>query len=124
MSELLTLELSDELARRARELAGAQNRSIEDAAVDWISQAVIEPPVETLPDAQILALCDSELEDAQQAELAELLTAQREGVLAATKRSRLDELMTAYRRGLVAKARAWKEAVARGLRNPIDCHAA
>ena len=42
MSELLTLELPDEIARRARELAAATNRQIEEAAVEWISQAVIE----------------------------------------------------------------------------------
>ena len=32
--------------------------------------------------------------------------------------ARLDDLMADYRRGLVLKARAWKEAVTRGLRTP------
>jgi len=124
MSELLTLELPDELAQRARELAGAMNCRIEDAAVEWISQAVFDPIVESLPDAEILAICDAELNTVQQADLTRLLTAQREGELSAAERPRIDQLMAAYRRGLVAKARAWKEAVARGIRNPIDSHAA
>lgn len=125
MSELLTLELPDELARRARELAAAAtNRRVEDAAVEWISQAVIEPHVESLPDAELLALCDSELSAAEQAELTRLLGEQREGELSAADVPLLDELMVVYRRGLIAKARAWKEAVSRGLRGPIDSHAA
>jgi predicted transcriptional regulator len=42
MSHSLTVELSDELARRARSAAAASNRRLEDAAVDWIGQAVAE----------------------------------------------------------------------------------
>ena len=124
MSELLTLELPDEIARRARELAAATNRRIEEAAVEWISQAVTEPSVESLPDAEVLALCDATLDDTQQDELAALLAHLRDGDLTETERPRLDELMKVYRRGLVLKARAWKEAVARRLRPPLDTHAA
>jgi len=39
-------------------------------------------------------------------------------------RDRLDQLMVLYRRGLKLKARAWKEAVARGLRTPLADDAA
>ena len=124
MSELLTLELPDEIARRARELAAATNRRMEDAVVEWISQAVTEPAIESLPNAEVLALCDAALDAAQQDQLSALLARLREGELSDADRPRLDQLMATYRRGLIAKARAWKEAVARGLRPPLDTNAA
>jgi predicted transcriptional regulator len=49
MSELLTLELPDQLARQARALAAATNRPIEEAIVEWIEKAVAELEVEALP---------------------------------------------------------------------------
>lgn len=116
MSELLTVEIPDDLAQRARALAAASNRRLEDAVVDWIGQAVAEPVVESLPDDSLLALCDAMMEPAQQEELSDLLALHREGGLAESDRDRLDRLMAVYRRGLVLKARALKEAVARGLR--------
>lgn len=116
MSTVLTLELPDELARRARALAAASNRRIEDAIVEWIGRAVGEPPVESLPDAELLSLCDSMLEPSLQDELSELLGRVREGALSVAEQSRLEELMSLYRAGLVRKASALREAVARGLR--------
>jgi hypothetical protein len=71
-----------------------------------------------LPDAELLALCDARLDDARQAELSALLADHREGRAGGAEPGRLDALLAEYRRGLVLKARAWKEAVARGLRPP------
>ncbi len=124
MSEVLTLQLPDELARQARALADATNRPLEDVVLDWISQAVADPAVETLADASLLALCDLTLEPAQQEELSELLGRAQEGELETDDRDHLDQLMVLYRRGLKLKARAWKEAVARGLRTPLADDAA
>jgi hypothetical protein len=124
MSETVTLELPDDLARQARSLAAAANRRLEDAAVEWIARAVAEPPIEALPDAELLRWCDAQLDSARQTELSDLLAGHREGGLDEPARARLDELMADYRRGLVFKARAWKEAVARGLRPPPADHAA
>lgn len=116
MSELLTVEIPDDLARRARALAAASHRRLEDAVVDWIGQAVADPEVESLLDDSLLALCDAMMEPVQQEELSDLLARHREGGLAESDRSRLDQLMAVYRRGLVQKARALEEVVARGLR--------
>jgi hypothetical protein len=115
MSEVITLEVPSDLARQARALAAATNRRLEDAVVEWIGRAVADPPVESLPDEQVLSLCDGQLADAQQAELSDLLARNREEVLSDPERSRLDELMAIYRQGLVLKARALREAVSRGL---------
>ena len=118
MSEKVTIELPDELSQRARKLAAVGNRRLEDAVIDWINRAVSEPDVEVLPDEELLRRCDATIEAGAQEELSGLLADAREGVLDAARRARLDGLMADYRRGLVLKARAWNEAVARGLRAP------
>ena len=124
MSETITLELPLELAQQARALAAATNRRLEDAVVDWIGRAVAEPPLESLPDAEILALCDFMLDAVRQEELSRLLAGMREGQLSESEESRLEQLMAVYRRGLVLKAKALKEAVDRGLRSRLDDYAA
>jgi hypothetical protein len=125
MSERLTVELSDELAQRARNLASATNRTLEDAVVEWIGRAVAEPTVESLADDELLSLCDLMMDNAEQDELSDLLDRSKDGPLSTSDRSRLDTLTATYRRGLVLKARAWKEAVVRGLRPaPVDDDAA
>jgi hypothetical protein len=124
MNEPLTLDLPEDLARRARALAAATNRRLEDVVIDSVARAVAEPAVETLADDQLLALCDTTLTPADQDDLSRLLAARREAPLDAAGGLRLDELMTSYRRGLVLKARAVKEAVSRGLRPPLSEDAA
>jgi predicted transcriptional regulator len=118
MSEKVTIELPDELSRRARRLAAAGNRRLEDAVIDWINRAVTDPDVEALADDELLRVCDATFAASEQAELSDLLADAREGTLDTARHARLDELMADYRRGLVLKARAWKEAVTRGLRTP------
>ncbi len=81
MSERVTIELPDELSRRARRLAAAGNRRLEDAVIDWIDRAVTDPDVETLPDDELLRLCDATLEAGEQAELSDRLGEAREGTL-------------------------------------------
>jgi hypothetical protein len=124
MSETVTLEIPEELARRARVLAAATHRRFEDALVDWLRRAVDEPAVETLADGELLALCDATLEETDQEMLSSLLAGHREGKLSEAEKAELDALMDSYRRGLVLKARAWKEAVDRGLRPPLSDDAA
>src|SRR5262249_27507642 len=120
MSERVTLELPEELARRVRAAAGQTDRRLEEVLLEWIDRAVPEPAVESLPDEQVLALCDSRLDAAQQEELSDLLDRNREGQLQGAERERLDTLLRIYRRGLVRKANALKVAVARGLRPRLD----
>lgn len=116
MGERVTVELPDELARRARAVAAQTRRRLEDVLVDWLDRAGAEPAVESLPDEQVLALCDAQLAPEEQDELSDLLARHREGRLPDTERARLDELMRLYRRGLIRKAQALQTAVARGLK--------
>jgi hypothetical protein len=97
-------------------VAARTRRRLEDVLIKWMDRTVTDLPVEYLPDDQVLALCDLQLEPVQQAELSQLLARNREGALSSTEISRLDALMQIYRRGLVRKAQAFNVAVQRGLR--------
>lgn len=115
MAEIVTLELPETLAQRAKEIAVLTNRRLEDVLVEWIDRASQELPVESLPDDWVLALCDMQMEQEQQEALSELLARNREGQLTNEEANQLDELMQVYRNGLVRKARSLKVAVERGL---------
>jgi hypothetical protein len=120
MAETITLELPDTLARRAREVASRTNRRLEEVLIDWLYQVETEPPVESLSDDQILALCDMQMETGHNEELSDLLARNREGQLNEAEQQRLDELMQVYRAGLRRKAQALKVAVERKLRSPLN----
>ena len=120
MSEMVTLQLPDNVLQSAREVATRTHRRVEDVLVEWIDQAAANMPIESLSDADILGLCDLQMTEADQQELSLLLARNREDQLNETECHRLDDLMTIYRRGLVRKVQAWKEAVARGLKAPIS----
>ena len=120
MAEIVTLELPETLAQRAKEIAALTNRRIEDVLVEWIDRASTELPVESLPDDWVLALCDMQMEPEQQAALSNLLDHNREGQLDNEEVSQLHELMQVYRSGLVCKAQALKVAVERGWRSALS----
>jgi hypothetical protein len=120
VAEIVTLELPEDLALRVRDIATRTQRRLEDMLIEWIDHAATDPPLELLPDSQILALCELQMDVEQQDELGDLLARNREGLLDETERQRLDELMQVYRRGLVRKAQALQIAVARGLKAPLN----
>lgn len=115
MSETITLQLPETLVQKAKEIAAFTHRRLEDVLLEWIDRASNELPVESLPDEQILSLCDLQMESQQQEVFSDLLARQQEGQLNDIENSQLDELMQVYRRGLVRKAKALKVAVERGL---------
>jgi len=120
MGETVTLELPEDVVRSAREVATRTQRRLEDVLVDWIDRVATDLPVELLPDEEVLALSEMQMDPKQQEELSDLLARNREGLLNEEEHARLDELMQVYRRGLVRKAQAIKVAVERGLRPPLN----
>ena len=70
---------------------------------------------ETMSDEDILSIVVMQMSEAQQQELSDLLSAQREEKITSVGSARLDELMQSYRLGLVRKAQATKFAAERGL---------
>jgi len=119
MTQTVTLELPEELARNAKAVATHSQRRLEDVLIEWIDYAASELPVDHLSGEQILLLCELQLSADLQTELSKLLARNREGVLTKQAQIRLDEIMGFYRRGLIRKAQALKVAVERGLRAPL-----
>lgn len=119
MSQTLTLEIPEALAHSARAVAARTGRRVEDVLAAWLSRAIPELAIEQLPDDEILALRDLQLDAEQQDALDDLLTRQREGTLTDQERTDLDALLATYRQGMVYKARALQAAITRGLQPPL-----
>ncbi len=120
MAEIVTLELPETLAQRAKEIAVFTHRQLEDVLIEWIDHAIADLPVESLPDEQVLALCDLQMASQQQEVFSDLLARNQEAQLNQVEVRQLDELMQIYRHGLVRKARALKVAVTRGLKPALN----
>ena len=120
MSAQVTLEVSNRVAAQAASVAARSQRRPEEVLADWLERAVAELPVEALSDDEVLALADLQLSAEQQALLSDLLERTREAMLDADARRQLDELMGVYEQGLLRKAQALREAVRRGLREPLN----
>lgn len=120
MPEVVTLELPPDLAQKAREIANRTHKPLEAVLLEWLDYALADLPVESLPDDQVLSLCELQLEPEDQTRLDDYLSRQREGPLSSQDQQQMDILMQRYRRGLVRKARALQVAVQRGLRPPLS----
>ncbi len=113
------LEIPDEVADLAKQVARSTRRRVEEVLVEWLDRASNDIPVESLPDEQVIALCDLQMNNQEQEELGDLLDRNREGDLDGEGHERLEALMQVYRHGLVRKAEALRVAVQRGLREPL-----
>lgn len=118
-TEQVVLTLPRALVRSAEQVAARTRRPVETVLAEWLDRAAAELPVETLDDGSLLSLCDLALSPAEQAELDELLAKNREGLLDDAGKSRLDACMQVYDHRLLRKSQALREAVTRGLREPL-----
>jgi hypothetical protein len=128
MDTQITITLPDEVYQRAKRFARLANRDIASVLVDTI-QLSIPPtradtlalvPISDLPDEQVLALTDLQMEPDQDECLSELLDRQQAGLLTENDRLELQVLMQIYQEGLLRKATALSEAVKRGLMEPLS----
>lgn len=120
MSQQITLQISDEVARRATTIAAQTERSVEEVLTAWLDALVNEVPIEGLPDNEVISLTQLQLTEQQQDAFSHLLTLNREGTLDAAGQQQLDELMRLYEHGLLRKAQALRVAVHRGLIAPLQ----
>ncbi len=116
MAENVPLTLPEDLAQQARAVAASTQQTVEEVLLNWIRLGGAEPVLELLPDQELLAICDRQLDPDRDEELAELLQGKQDGELGDEERNRLETLMRQYRIGLIRKAQAIKVAVNRGLR--------
>ncbi|MFO0125683.1 MAG: hypothetical protein ACK54J_00365 [Pseudanabaena sp.] len=115
MSESIALELPEPLAKKVKEIAALNRQGIEEMLIEWIDRTINEIPIDTLPDEQVLALCNLQMGEQQQRVFSNLQARNSEGLLNAQEVKKLNELMQVYRHGSVRKAKAMQVAVMRGL---------
>lgn len=133
MTTQITLTLSDDLYKKAEYFAQLTNRNVADvlAQVIAISFSPLTPntvstesqervSVATLSNQEVIALTELQMEPEQDQRLSELLYNQQAGTLTDTERSQLWALMQVYQEKLLLKAQALREAVQRGLREPLN----
>ncbi len=123
MSTRVILNLPDEVYNQAE----LMNQDVPHVLAETI-ESVLSPlgasggeltPVGKLSDSEVLAAADLRMEEAQGRRLGRLLDRQQAGRLREAERNELAALMQVYHECLVRKAQALREAVRRGLREPL-----
>ncbi len=126
MSAQITLNLPEEIMERANQWAKFTGQAVDDLLAEAIelSLAPLEGDVaaslENWSDEKVLAATNTQMSPAEDRRISELLGCQQGGVLTEQERMELRSLMTVYQGGLLRKARALREAIRRGLREPIQ----
>lgn len=123
MSTEVTITLTDEAFQQVERFARLANRDVASvlaetiySSIPYVGEDVAElEPVADLPDEQVLALTQLQMEPEQDAELSRLLDRQQGGLLTQAEQLPLQSLMQIYQEGLLRKATALSEAVKRGL---------
>lgn len=128
MSTQVVITLPDEIYHRAERLAQLIHRDVADILADTLALSLpprsLQPeavrPIMELSDEDVLALAELQMEPDQDRRLSVLLEGQQAGELTDAERPELLALMQLYQERLVRKAQALREAVRRGLRQPLD----
>lgn len=126
MAVKVTLSLPESLVEYARRFGQATQRDVGEVLADalemmWPTLDVLpalDPPVSSLPDAEVLALADSKMDPVQNERLGELQAKGKAEGLSEAERAELMTLMHFYQIGQLRKSEALAEAVQRGLRKP------
>lgn len=126
MEQQITLTLSDKVLERAAGLAGLLSRSVEEVLMKTLEITLPDigsgtlPPIASLPDQEVLALAQLQMESKQSARFSDLLDKQQAGILTEPERSELYSLFQTYQRLWLRQSEALAEAVRRGLREPLS----
>ena len=133
MTTQIILNLPDEVYKRAEHFAQLTNRAVGDILTQAIALSLSPispqstpidsketPSIASLSDEEVIALTELQMQLEQDQRLSELLYNQQAGTLADTEHSELLALMQVYQEKLLLKAQALREAVQRGLREPLD----
>lgn len=127
MSTEVRITLHDAVYRRAKRLAEVSNRNIGDLLAQAIELSLLPigdsnevyQPVSKLTDREVLELGEMQMDAKQERRFSRLLHKQGAGTLSSVEESQLLALMQNYQEKLLRKAQALREAVRRGLREPL-----
>jgi CopG-like RHH_1 or ribbon-helix-helix domain, RHH_5 len=128
MNTQVTVTLPEDVLQRAEWWALRSGRSVADLLADTIEASLRplgppsagEQPLAAYSNEELLAAADARMADRDDERLSELLDRQQAGVLTDAERGELTTLMLLYQQGLLRKAQALREAVRRGLREPLQ----
>lgn len=128
MSANITLTLPDDVLRRAELLAQRARRPVAELLAEAVELSLNplsanpdqEESMATLSDAKVLAVAEADMPELEDARLTELLDRQQAGILTDAERAEKAALLDRYQVGLLRKAQALREAVRRGLREPLQ----
>ena len=122
----VTLHLRDEVYQRAAMVGDRSGRPVADVLSESIELSLNplgvsgngDNPAEWTNE-EVLEAATAKMPAKQDKRLSELLDAQQAGELTEADRAELTALMLTYQRGLLRKAQGLREAVQRGLREPL-----
>ncbi len=133
MDTKIILNLPDEVYKKAEYFAKLTNRNIADVLTQAIALSLIpvsshpipiknleNSSITSLSDEEIIAFTELQMEPEQDQRLSELLYNQQAGTLTNSEHLELLVLMQIYQENLLLKAQALREAVGRGLREPLE----
>ena len=125
MSAVITLTLPDTVLERAQLWAEHSGQPVTDFLTETIELSLVPlghvpPPLADWANDEVLSAAELELPFEHDRRLSELLDGQREGSLSEPEAAELHRLMLVYQEGLLRKAMALREAVRRGLREPLE----
>ncbi len=120
MNAQVTLQVPDSLLQQAAGIAAQANQKVESYLSEILVIALGERSMAALSDAEVLALTESRLPSEQESRLTDLLADYGEGLLNQSQQKELDRLMNVYERALLRQSQALREAVARGLIQPLS----
>ncbi len=132
MNKPITLNLPEDVYNRAEGLAQLIGRDLTDVLIEAISLSLSSTSslnesdhhetesVKSLSDSEVMAMSELQMESEQDVRLSQLLSKQQADTLSEAERPELWTLMQIYQTLLVKKAVALREAVERGLREPLS----
>ena len=132
MNKPITLNLPEDVYNRAEGLAQLIGRNLNDVLIEAIALSLsstspinesdrhFSESVKSLSDSEVIAMSELQMESEQDLRLSQLLSKQQAGRLTEAERPELWTLMQVYQTLLVKKAVALREAVSRGLREPLS----
>ena len=127
MSTQVAIKIPEQVYKKARRLAQLTHCKVNDLLVEAIALSLapvaasseVASPVARLSDKEVLVLTKLELPPAQDRRLSRLLLRQQAVKLTPEERPELISLMLVYQEGILRKAQALREAVRRGLIEPL-----
>lgn len=132
MNKPITLNLPEDVYNRASGLAQLIGRDLTEVLIEAISLSLSSTSpinesdhhqaesLKSLSDSEVIAMSELQMESEQDLRLSQLLSKQQADTLSEAERPELWTLMQIYQTLLLKKAVALREAVERGLREPLE----